>query len=191
MTVKLFVDLEIRNKDGSLVSKTQHEGHSLVVAFLALIFEQMASTKASVSAVDTIGFARTLSNNTIALNTSVLAGFITYGIVVGTDDTPVTLDDFGLGLQILNGTTAGQLLHSAVTYGPIEGDATFRRFATLRTFTCDVGATIVVVKELGLYTRGYSLGTKFFMSAREVIPPQTINPGQALSATLQIQIDLT
>ena len=103
------------------------------------------------------------------------AGDDTFGIVVGTGDTPVTADDYNLASKIAHGTGAGQLSYGAVTlYDPFVSDYTVKQ-RIARSFTNNSGADITV-KEIGLIVKT-SVDNYLVMIIRDVITPLTIPDG--------------
>jgi len=80
-------------------------------------------------------------------------GDITQGLVVGSGDTAVDIEDYSLETIIANGTSAGQLQYSAVTFGAPTETSTVAKFIVTRTFTNGSGGD-VTIKEIGLIGRG-------------------------------------
>lgn len=100
------------------------------------------------------------------------AGETDWGIVLGTDNTPVDILDYQLIAQILEGVGAGQLLHQACNFDTdvtvADPDCTFDMW---RNFNNNSGASITV-KETGVYSK---TGTNFFCIVRDV-PSQVVVP---------------
>jgi len=94
-----------------------------------------------------------------------------YGILVGTDDTAVTFDDYTLIAQVANGNGAGQLAHqgmNAPTRSWTAGTLTFN-FNWFRYFNNNSGGDITIY-EVGLiaYARAVS-ASSYYLFERHVI----------------------
>ena len=74
------------------------------------------------------------------------------GIVIGTGITAVTIDDYKLDTQIMQGTGSGQMRHLASTPGWPAVVGSNCSFLTSRTFLNNSGGSITV-RESGIYCR--------------------------------------
>lgn len=197
--------VKVLNSDGSLDKEQKFPFRSFVnnTAKMMLASFDELTTGASVlmKATDgTTGYARQ-ADVVAAANDS------TYGIIVGTDAnqsgyiaairaSQVSADDYALRFQCVEGTSANQFTHSAVTPAYTNGNGLF---SFSRTFTNGSGATIVV-GEIGIV--GYD-GSKNYLFSRDVdesvqfpyeltgnIAPLSLSVGaaQILSITYNFQI---
>ncbi len=97
-----------------------------------------------------------------------------YGIVVGSDNTPVDILDYKLGVKIVGGTESGQLIYqeplfdSDVTVS--DPDCTFDMW---RNWNNNSGGS-VTVRETGIYTWTNS---DFFCIVRDVPTEITVPDG--------------
>jgi hypothetical protein len=96
---------------------------------------------------------------------------VTYGILVGTDDSAEDKDDNALGALIADGAGAGQLEYSATTiFSPPLGITGGYRIRIERQFDNASGSTITI-NEVGLaLTHSDGGGTqRFFLVIRDVV----------------------
>jgi len=94
------------------------------------------------------------------------AGNTAYGIVVGTGNAAVAIDDYKLGTQILHGSGAGQLDHKAVTFDAFQVVGSVASFRSKRQFENLSGSTITIT-ESGLYV--WFNGTYYFCTLRDLL----------------------
>jgi hypothetical protein len=195
---RMYIEWEVTDKDGKLIDKGRKESQTWVgniVRYLWQIFIGVTTTSASVGAGETPISIRDTSNT--ARNVGVIghpAG--TYvgvaggagdliGIVVGSSDTPLAIDQYDLASKILHGTGTGQLFYNANTVeAPSETPPTIT-FRVVRTMTNQSGGS-VTVREIGLFIRlGRHVTTPYVyvaMLARDVLsPPITVPAGSTLT----------
>jgi hypothetical protein len=114
-----------------------------------------------------------------------LAGDLTKGIVVGTDATAVTDDDYKVGIIINHGTGPGQFLYddTAVTpFAEAENVMTLSASRIVSNSTSDA----ITFSEIALY----GLGTITVMLLRDVISPSvTIQPSESALIVYKIIIN--
>ena len=183
-------EITVRDKNGKVIEHRREESKSLVKNFLLLLNAAFRISTSSV--VDTGGTAQNAGARyywsrwcNAAYGTvagyggwSALAGEgdDTFGIVVGTGNTPVTADDYNLESKIAHGTDAGQLSYGAVTlYDPVVVDGNTVKQQIIRSFTNNSG-TDITVNEIGLIVK--TSGDNYLvMIIRDVINSLTIPDG--------------
>jgi hypothetical protein len=199
---KLWIEYEVKDKDGKLLDKGKIKSQSWVGNIIALIsclfniwgtgVSSYVSTASRSDLIDTSNTARPLriavSSATIAMGGNAPAGETTAGIVVGSSNTPVAIDQYSLQALIAHGTGAGQLQYGATTVDPIVKTATTWTLRIIRTFTNGSGATVTVY-ELGLYLKVCFDG-QTIMLARDV-PATPITVPDASTLTLRYIISHT
>ena len=195
---KIWIECEVRDKDGKLIDKRRFRGMSWVgriVELFSCIVGSWGSSGGNYPIVYTksdlkdtggtyrhICFASSTSGMPIGGNAP--AGETTAGICVGSSDTPVSIDQYNLVSKIPHGSGAGQLLYGSSTAEDIVRTSNTFSVKFIRTFTNNSGET-VTVREIGLFIRlgmygsphGYSC-----MLARDVLPtPIDIPNGATLT----------
>lgn len=104
-------------------------------------------------------------------------GTTTYGIVVGTDDTPPSNSDYKLGALIPHGTGAGKLYYykTAMLDPQIIDDNVDGKIQ--RILENKSGADITI-KETGIYGDGSATEICYFCIVRDTPTPYTVHPGE-------------
>ena len=77
----------------------------------------------------------------------------TYGILVGSDATPVSYNDYNLKAKIPHGSTDGKLYYGPMSIGIVTTTGA-PQFGISRTFT-NAGSADVTVAEVGIIARNY------------------------------------
>jgi len=145
--------------------------------------------------LDTGGAARPASfggGTSVYVGGAAPAGDLSAGIVVGSDPTPVAIDQYDLVARIAHGTGAGQLSYGGTTVEVLSKTATTWRVIVVRTLTNQSGAAITV-KEFGLFLRltmGVSPYWYSAMLARDV-PPTAIDVPDGYTLTVRYIISHT
>ena len=104
----------------------------------------------------------------------------TYGILVGSNDTPPTNEDFKLLEKIEHGDGTGQLEYDEMMFLDINISGGYVKLPFLRTFYNNSGATITV-KEIGYVVNLYR-DSKYCLWLRDVLsPPVDVEQGKTLS----------
>ena len=199
--VELEVELEVRDKNGKLISVHRQQSKSLLKNFARILRTMFLavggqSTYAvSTTLTDTSGASKTFygaytygsGNSGLApMCANAPSGNDAHGIQVGSSSTAVTRDDFQLGGKIANGTSAGQLSYGSMTVEDTDGTAPDTIFRLIRTFTNNTSSAITVY-EIGLviantYISAGSGTTNYFLIARDVLSaPQSIPAGATLT----------
>jgi len=200
------IEIEVRDKNGKLITKKRMRSHSFVKNFLAwlrrlwktqeVVSGQLTSFATAISPVeplDTGGVARgvpqgrwvgaTLPPDIFFARIDAGAGEADSGIRVGTGTDVPTVDDVQLSVPILHGSGAGQLSHGATSLDVLGVSGGEVSLKIIRTFTNNSGATITV-KELGLHQKSLYTGTTHctFMLARDVlVAPVDVPNGSTLT----------
>jgi hypothetical protein len=154
--IKIYVALREYNPEGKLQKEYIQEANSLVSNFFG-IFVYMARNNATPSGItikDTTNTGRTTG---IGFNIQASTGLDTFGIVVGTNATAVTIGDYALGTKIAHGVGSGQLQYATNSPNTATGTNPITWVQT-RNFTNNSGAEIAIA-EVGIisYSTYYTL----------------------------------
>jgi hypothetical protein len=201
--IRGFIEIEVRDSKGNVIQKGKHKMRSFLNNFLKTI--EAFARGANVTVTNTAGGSSTFAyagtrsvssgmEAVIAMNCMAGDNDSSFGIVVGTGTTPVSLVQYALASQIPHGTGTGQL-----DYNPSSGEILgldtrvsppVYRFRILRTFTNSSGGSITI-NEVGLiaYHRVSAIFT--FMIARDVLPqPYVVPNGGTCTIALLIEVVL-
>jgi hypothetical protein len=126
------------------------KANTLVRGFYDILFNRFSRTVTAVVRTDGISQGDQVYFRDFSINA--LSGDTTFGIVVGTGTSPVSMMDFRLASLIAHGVGAGKLVYGSVGFTPIEIIGNMIRFQITRLLTNNSGADITV-NEVGLIVR--------------------------------------
>jgi hypothetical protein len=190
---KAVIEYEVRDKNGKLLSRGKLPAKSWVGNIIGLLSSLIYggtcpstggagypySARADMTATDGASQGITIYGISVIVGGNAGAGIDTYGILIGSSDTPVAIGQYILGSKIAHGTSSGQMSYGTTTVEALTKDTTWQ-FRVVRTFTNNSGATITV-RELGLFIQ-VTNPTKQVMLARDVLPsPVTVPNGSTLT----------
>ena len=182
------LELVVKDKDGNITEQRKLRSRSFVKQFLQLLYVQGYGLNEFGRLTNIVKDITNTDQRTVAASAmfacNAAIGVATNGVVVGSNNTAPTINDYKLASQIAHGTGAGQLQYSAVTFGAPSAGAAISQFRITRDFANGSGGGIDV-KEVGLYV---SDGTYNYMTIRDVLGAAISVPnGQTLTVNYQIQ----
>lgn len=205
VNLDLSLEVEVKDINGKVTLKRQMQSQSLVTAFMETLRAWFAgsSTGKDVNGITqtiwgylyTNGWATT-GESFCAMNIVVGSTDYSYGIQIGTTDTPVTNIDYRLETLIVHGSGSGQMYYNDTTIESIAGIAPDSSIRVIRTFTNASGNTITV-REVGIVEKnGYSFmyGSwqyfyRYFLIVRDV--PIAINVPHGSTLTVRYTFTVT
>jgi hypothetical protein len=206
-TQNMMIEVEVRDKDGKILSKTTEKAHSWLKQWIQIIKAEFA-TRSQVTTGDgneTITYESGASNtyprntsSTIAcysMNLSTLgdSADVTHGIIVGTSDLANGLTTYMLGAKVGHGNGGGQLMYGTETVEAITNPSGLTyQFRILRPFTNSSGVSITV-KEIGLLVKkADNAGTlRSYLIARDVLTsPQAVPDAATLTVRYTVPITI-
>ena len=186
--VSAILEMIVHDGKGNITSYKRMKSKSFVQQFLQLLFlraagKQTAGTTYSIT--DTTPAARNTfvepgQCRPFACNAAAAA--ITNGIVIGTDNTPVAVNQTKLVAIIAHAT----MNYSAMVFAAPGNDASISQFRMTRDFT-NVSGIGQTVQEVGLYVIGWDAVDRYFMTIRDVTGGIAVPNGQTLTINYQIQ----
>lgn len=204
-----FIELEVTDKDGKVIQHLKQRSHSWVRNAYNLLLSQMASKNLDsgageygagyLSIKDMLGVIKrgtsgfSIGESSYSFESlTYLYGYISgatddgHGILVGSDATAESFEDFELLAQIAEGTAAGQLNHMAMDY-PSKSYAALTWTITWLRYLNNNSPGNVDVNEVGLVPKGHSfLGAFSFMMSRDKLGATVTIP-----ATGQLKVTYT
>ena len=170
----LWYSVTIRDRDGKLVSLEHLKSRSMLGNWYRILYAHMASTATSL--IHTSGIDRGAVHSEENWKFKAAADEDLIGIVIGTGSTAVTINDFKLDSQIMNGTGPGQMRHLVSTPGWPSVASSSCDFLTSRTFLNNSGGSITV-RESGIYCRvkgptyyGYACIVRDVLASSQAVP---------------------
>ena len=151
---EMFLTMEVRDKEGKLVSSNVRRSHSFTSNFLAYILDLLnapsASTIGSASTESTDGFARSCpavsSTSGPLMYAAAQSGITAYGIQIGTGTVQTYPYAYKLSTQVTTGWTYNAMTIDQQVSNPSGSTINFN---LTRTFVNGTGNTVVVT-EVGL-----------------------------------------
>jgi hypothetical protein len=193
--LEAYWEIEVRDASGKLLTFRKFKAKSWLAQFIGMLKGQFmliygaSANGGNVNIIDTSGTARAYPAVPSYIYNSGLClyagdGVGDFGLVVGSSDTPNTVNTYTMGAIISHGNGSGQLYYGATTMeNPQNPSGTnYWIFRIIRTFTNNSGGSITV-KEIGLIVKCYDSGgnTRYFLIARDVISPVTVPNGATLT----------
>jgi hypothetical protein len=175
---QIKVKIVLRDKNGKIKKIVEKECNSYVKQIISALRILMGGAAAYIT--DTTGTPRSKDYTATILLSVGGSGNAGYGIIVGTGDTAVEIDDYVLETPITNGIGAGQLQYGATSFIDVVIIGSTAKFTISRTLTNDSGDDIDV-KEVALY----SANTQSFMLERTLLP-FTVADGESGTVTYTI-----
>ena len=184
-----MLDFTVTDKNGKITSQGSMKSESYVKQFLQLLYVAMSGLVSQLISIQDIGnVTRTPIRDPNIFLTNGNSGDTTFGIVVGTDTTPVTITDYALVAPVAHGTGSGQVQYGGVAYGAPSADSTTSQLTITRNFANTSGA-LITVNEIALYCKAADGNTLFyFMIIRDIISGGIDIPdGQTLTVNYRPQ----
>lgn len=194
-TPKIFIALEVRDRNGKVIHKRQERGHSWTRNYYVILVTQagwVEGTEEMGTRLRTIGgswiskaghFANLDDDSYVEGGN----GVTNRGIVIGTGSTPPTLDDYKLEAQIPHGTSEGQMLYNAQADTVNETISGGWRTTLVRQFNNNSGASIYVA-ETGIIAFVEFWGSNYYLLCRNVHDPAVEVPhGGLLTVTYTVE----
>ena len=194
-SLEAYWEIEVRDASEKLLTFRKSKAKSWLPQFLALIKGQFAiphgtsANRGNALVTNIFGMGRNYPSLSASLCYSGLClyageGVSGYGLVVGSSDTPNTVNTCAMGAIIPHGNEPGQLSYGAMIIDdPRNPSGTnYWLFKIIRTFTNNSNESITV-KEIGLIVRAcdYNDVSTSFLIARDVISPVTVPPDTTLT----------
>jgi len=216
-----WIEITVRDKHGRVIQHGKHEMRSFVNNFLKLFAGMLSApgntptamgyygVYASTSVIDPTGATQTIYIEWYGNANAAGGGVVcaakapgsddSYGIVVGSGSTTLTLDQYTLATKISHGTGSGQLSYGISTFDDLGLDMTVSppvyRFRLLRTFTNNTSAPINI-NEVGIIGRSYWKFTSVaqdikYMISRDVLPTTyTVPAGGTATVAITIEVEV-
>lgn len=201
--VYVLLDLNVEDIDGNLIKDIPvRKSHSFTKNWSELLYSIYSQKVRSIYDIEgvlkTDACCKTYQATPIETATAVQydGGVNCYapqensdlGIVVGSDATAFSIDDYALGSSITHGYNTGQLFYSKVDWLPMELESTYISTIMHRSFL-NMSTSGVAVNEIGLYGQAtnQTSGIATYMLLRDVIATETILPDQVMNVNIEFR----
>lgn len=114
------------------------------------------------------------------------AGDSSFGLVAGRGTAPVSIDDFRLATQYTEGSSSGQLVHSACSVESLAISGGVASFRVVRTFT-NAYTSSQTITEVGLIARfthyeyNQFTETRFLIARDLLVTPIVLDPSKSVT----------
>ena len=190
--IELRYDVEIRDKDGNLISKESRRSRSLLTNFVKILATFLSApwnaAGSAQSITDTGNQARTVPTATASAEGqfwgwNAPAGTITYGMVIGIGTGTIAPSDYQLWSIIAHGSNPTQMVYAGQSYEAVAVVGLVSSIRATRTFTNNSGSTITV-QEIGWICTAYDSGNvqRYVLMIHDLlISPQAVPSGATLT----------
>lgn len=145
--------IEHRSASGQLLKRSSFIPNSVVQAYIGILSVQFRGSTILLKGVSGSNY----NCNSHASNLNILSpqNDDSYGIVVGSGTDAVTINDYKLQSQIMQGIGANLLQHSVVDT-PILFDVTSTKAqSAFRRFFTNLSGSSITINEIGIYCNAY------------------------------------
>jgi len=192
---EMYIEIEVKDKNNKIIRKQKEKAHSWVGNFIKALCailrtDSVFKIREYVTAVDgtTLGLPNINSGSDPLMYVEANEKEGAYGIVIGSGDSPVNIDDYDLDTKISHGDEAGKMHYNATT---VESTAKINNgyiFRIIRTFTNNSGGDITV-KEIGIIAKHRE---NKYLIARDVLSsPVTVPNGATLTVRYIISYSIS
>ena len=189
---ELYCQYILKDVDGKTLKKKTFKSKSFVKAFILMLYCILSGKGDYTPAFEitdvtttarTITFTNTQGNSN-QLYMSAGSTVTTFGVLIGSGVTAISMDDTAMETLIAHGTSAGELQYGAVSFGAPATTATETSFRVTRVFTNGSGGN-VSVEETGIAFQGGSNWE--FLGIRDNLP-STVTVADAQQLTINYTI---
>lgn len=186
--MKGYYTIEVKNKEGKLLKRIKRKSRSFVQQWNELVAVQLGF-KTDLSIKDTGGADRDIDYNEANFKATAAAADDTFGIVVGTGSTAVTIADYALDTICAEGTGADELNYHACSVGDPSVAGSDCSFTVTRSAINSSGSAITIA-EIGLQLLGYDGEVGYyFLAVRDVLAEGVEVPdGGAISVVYTLKV---
>jgi len=191
MKILAFIEATVFDRDGKIISHKKKPSRSFVRGFnhiLCAQIRQESTPDPVIPTKNTGGALINLRNSSACLRASGPVGDDDYGIVVGTSNQAIDIEDYALIAAAAEGVGAGQMNHQLCSATYLGVAAGVSSFTVDRSILNNSGDTINI-EEAGIYvmaTRAPTAQT-FVMVMRDLVS-QAVPDGGGITVTYTIRI---
>lgn len=183
MKCELWYSVVVRDPNGKVISRERRKSRSFIKQWNQVVYIHMAGVALDI--VDTGGTTQSITRHNLSFKMNAGPGTLTQGIVVGTGDTAVTINDYQLAAIIAEGAGDGQLNYAGCSVATSVVSAPTCGFLVSRSAVNNHVDTITV-KESGIYM---GAGGYFVMAVRDVfITPQDVPNGGSITINYTLRV---
>ncbi len=184
MKHELWYSVVVRDRHGKVISRERRRSRSFLKQWNQLVYVHLCGVSQNITRTDGTPAGISSQVDDFAMNAA--AGITTYGIRVGTGNTPVAIDDYALDTAIAEGTGAGQMEHLICTVATSVVAAPSCSFVVSRSIVNNSAAEITV-REAGIYMR--MMAAHHGCATRDIFgTPQAVPIGGAITVDWTLKV---
>lgn len=187
MKHQLWYSVVVRDCNGKVISREHRRSRSFLKAWNQLSYVYM--TAGTLGITDTGGVSRSIGADGMGFWVKASVADDDKGIIIGTGNTAVALDDYAVETKIVEGAGAGQMNYLACTIAPPVVAGPICSFQVSRSVVNNSGG-LITVREAGLYMR--LDGTPYYgCAARDVFStPQDVPDSGTITVDWTIRVSV-
>ena len=191
---ELWYSVVVKDRHGKVISCERRRAHSFLKQWNQFIW--YFHCLGTISPKITTGSPTKLSSHDNNFKMNGGEGDASLGIIIGTDNTLVAIDDYAMGTQITEGFGAGQMHHLTNTFGAPVVSPPNCAYSISRIIVNNSGG-LIAVRESGIYHQhSYRYGPVaynfYFYSScgvRDVFAvPQDVPDGGSITVNYTLQV---
>lgn len=189
MKYELWYSVVVRDRQGKVVSRERRKSRSFLKQWNQLVYVQMAQPS-YLTIKNTAGGDELVPGDTYNFRWySQSEGQDFVAIVIGTDNTPVTVSDYSLGAKISEGGGAGQMHYLQCSPEVSQVSDQNCGFLSSNSMVNNSGADITV-RESGIYVRMKTF-TTYCCGVRDVFgTPQVVPNGGSITINYTTRVSV-
>jgi len=179
--IKIEIRAELRDRKGKLIKRFPWRPcRSLLKQFIQNLMYGLSQEVQTVTDIAGTGRAHTTITNLLASNAG--AGITTYGILIGTGTTAVTITDYKLETPV-----TANIAHAIMVFAVENPDTLTWRIALSRVLTNNTGASLGI-REVAIYCK--IAGTAYFSCIDHSLYSVDVPNGVGVTLTYRITVSL-
>jgi len=190
MKREVWYSIVIRDKDGKVLHRERHRSKSFIRQWITTVYLHANQHFEYTGCKATDGTNPVTVSDVDTFKMNAPAGNASYGILIGTGDTAVTISDYNLEAKIAHGVGAGQMSYQACSVAVSVVAAPNCGFIVSRSIVNNSGG-LITVKESGIAYDQWTSPQKYYLGLRDVFgSPQDVPNGGSITVnyTLRVQV---
>jgi len=191
---ELWYSVVVKDRRGKVISHERRRAHSFLKQWNQFIWFFHFGGTISPKIINGAPTRLDSHDNNFKMNGG--EGDASLGVVIGTDNTPVAIDDYAMGAQITEGFGAGQMHHLVNTFGAPVISPPSCGYSISRIIVNNSGR-LITVRESGIYHQhsyrygpvAYNFYFYFSCGVRDVFTtPQDVPDGGSITMNYTLQV---
>lgn len=189
MKCELWYSVVVRDRKGKILSRELRRSRSFLKQWNQLVYVHMTMI-ASIPMTDIGGAARAGTRSKYSFRMNGAIGVHDRGIVIGTGNTAVTINDYALETRIAEGGGAGQMNYQACSVATSVVAAPTCGWIASRAIVNNSGG-LITVREAGIYGDLNEFDNWFVALIRDILgTPQDVPDGGSITINYTVRVSV-